>query len=59
MKRVVNSTEAAWLLQLDARDLPAWMRAAGVKPLGKVRVGRSTVTRWAIEDVLRIAPAPR
>ncbi len=58
MKRVVNSTEAAWLLQLDPRDLPKVARARNVKPLGRVRVGRSWVTRWAVEDVARLAGPP-
>lgn len=58
MKRVLNSTEAAWLLQIDARDLPAVMRKARVRPLGRVRIGRSYVTRWAVEDVLTVAGPP-
>lgn len=58
MKRVLNSSEAAWLLHIDASNLTRYARARGVKPLGRVRVGRSYVTRWAVEDIMAIAPAP-
>jgi hypothetical protein len=58
MKRVVNSSEAAYLLRIDPRDLPAYAREHHVEPLGRVRIGRSTVTRWAVEDIVSIAPAP-
>jgi hypothetical protein len=58
MKRVVSSSEAAFLLGLDPRHLPAYCRERRIEPLGKVRVGRSWVTRWAIEDILAIAPVP-
>jgi hypothetical protein len=58
MKRVVNSTEAAYLLGMDPREVPAYARAHRVEPLGRVRIGRSTVTRWAVEDIIAIAPAP-
>jgi hypothetical protein len=58
MKRVVNSTEAAYLLDMDPRQLPAYARANRIEPLGRVRIGRSWVTRWAVEDIVAIAPAP-
>lgn len=58
MKRVLNSTEVGWLLDLDPRAVPAYCRARHVQPLGRVRIGRSWVTRWAVEDILSIAPAP-
>lgn len=58
MKRVLNSTEVGWLLDLDPRVVPAYCRARHVKPLGRVRIGRSWVTRWAVEDIVAIAPAP-
>lgn len=58
MRRVVNSTEAAWLLGLDPKDLPDYCRRHRVQPLGRVRIGRSWVTRWASEDIIAIAPVP-
>lgn len=58
MKRVVNSTEAAWLLDIDPGNLPRYARRRGIRPLSRVRIGRSWVTRWAVEDVMAIAPAP-
>lgn len=56
MRRVLSTTEAAWLMQKDEKTFPRWARARGVLPLGRVRVGRSWVTRWAVEDLARIAP---
>lgn len=58
MKRVLTSTEAAYLLAVDPRTLPAYARQHNVEPLGRVRIGRSWVTRWAVEDIIAIAPAP-
>lgn len=58
MKRVLNSTEVGWLLNIDPRGVPAYCRAHRVEPLGRVRIGRSWVTRWAVEDIVTIAPAP-
>lgn len=56
MRRVLNTTEAAWLLQIEPGYLPRYARNRGVQPLGRVRVGRSWVTRWAFEDIALIAP---
>jgi hypothetical protein len=57
-RRVLTTTEAAWLTGMDPRHFPAYARARGVENLGRVRIGRSYVTRWAVEDVTRIAPRP-
>jgi hypothetical protein len=54
MRRVVNSEQAAWLLQVDVKTLPKIMRANQVEPLGQVRVGRSTITRWDVNDVMAV-----
>ena len=58
MRRVVNSGEVALLLDMDARNVHAYCRARGVQPLGRVRIGRSWVTRWATDDIMSIAPVP-
>ena len=46
------------MLGIDPKTLTRYARARNVHPLSRVRVGRSTVTRWAIEDVARMAPEP-
>jgi hypothetical protein len=58
MRSVLTSSEAAWLLRVDPRNLPRVARAHGVEPLPRVRIGRSWVTRWAVEDIARLAPGP-
>ncbi len=58
-RRVLSSTEVGWLFAMDPRTVPAYCRARGVQPLGRVRIGKSWVTRWAVDDIMAIAPAPR
>lgn len=58
MRTALSTSEAAWLLELDPRSFPRMARRHGVRPVGTVRVGRSTVTRWSVEDVERLAPVP-
>jgi hypothetical protein len=58
VKQIVSTTEAAWLLELDPRSFPALARRQGVVPLGPVRVGRSTITRWRLADVQMMAGPP-
>lgn len=58
MRTVVSSSEAALLLAMDARTFPRWARGRGITPLGRVRIGRSWVTRWALADIVVNAPGP-
>jgi hypothetical protein len=51
----VTSTQAAYLVGVPRGSLARWARRHGVRPLGRVRDGRSTVTLWALDALTRAA----
>ena len=47
------------MLGVDPRSFARWAYAHGVRPLHRVRIGRSTVTAWSMTDLARVtAPKP-
>ena len=58
MRTTLTTTEAAAMLGVDPRSFARWAYAHGVRPLHRVRIGRSTVTAWPMADLARVtAPA--
>ncbi len=55
----VSSTHMAWLAQCNARALRRTALRAGVRPVGSVRDGRSTVTLWRARDASRLCAGER
>lgn len=51
MKLTVSTREAATLLGKDPASFHRWATAAGIKPLRRMRIGRSTVTVWSVEAI--------
>lgn len=51
MKLTVSTREASDLLGLDPRSFHRWAAERGIEPLRKQRIGRSTVTVWAVSDI--------
>ena len=58
MRTTLTTTEAATMLGVDPRSFARWAYAHGVRPLHRVRIGRSTVTAWSMTDLAK-ATAPR
>ena len=46
------------MLGVDPRSFARWAYAHGVRPLHRVRIGRSTVTAWSMTDLAK-ATAPK
>jgi hypothetical protein len=57
MRTTLTTTEAATVLGVDPRSFARWAYAHGVRPMHRVRIGRSTVTAWSMADLAR-ATAP-
>ena len=54
MRTTLTTTEAASFIGINPRSFRRWARNHGVEPLHRVRVGRSTVTAWAMADLGRV-----
>ena len=57
MRTTLTTTEAATLLGVDPRSFARWAYHHGVRPMHRVRIGRSTVTAWSMVDLAK-ATAP-
>lgn len=53
--RTLTTTQAAHLAGVDPRLFARWARNHGLTPLHRVRIGRSTVTVWSADALMRCA----
>lgn len=56
-RRTLTTTEVATLLGINASSVARWARDRGIKPVRRVRWGRSTFTFWSFDE-LADATAP-
>lgn len=54
MRTTLTTIEASTLLGVDPRSFARWARQHSITPMHSVRVGRSTVTAWAMADLARV-----
>lgn len=54
-RQTLTTAEAAYFVGVDPRAFARWARAHDLTPRHRVRVGRSTVCAWVLDDLIQCA----